>query len=227
MDNYFCEPSVQQINRVPNHTMLHGFTSINEAQKSNINSILSSFVDSFDGKWGFSLHKSFLDAVTSIEGEIDDTADIEPNLQSLVVPGNWQLQNINDKPIYTNIKYIIPVDPPNIPFSNPCGCYFKTIFIANIHQNRSTFITFHGVDSAFYLWINDSFCGLSKDSRLPAEFDITNFIQFEADNCIRVLVTRYSDGFYLEDQDMWNLSGIFRSVEIHSLPSPMHIQDFK
>jgi beta-galactosidase/beta-glucuronidase len=144
----------------------------------------------------------------------------------IVVPGHWQLlKKTTDAPIYTNIKYIIPVDPPKVPEKNPCGLYKTTFSVPTNWAERQLRIKFEGVDSCFYVWLNDVLIGFSKDSRLPAEFDISSHVNAIGSNTLEVLVIRYSDASFLEDQDMWNLSGIFRDVSLLSPPAPLSVSD--
>jgi hypothetical protein len=149
----------------------------------------------------------------------------DKELETIPVPGNWQLQSTQDAPVYTNIKYIIPINPPHVPIENKTAYYRKYFDIPATWRGRRFVICFNGVDSSFYFWFNGIFIGFSSDSRLPAEFDLTEHIR-DRGNTVEVLVLRFSAGHYLEDQDMWNLSGIFRDVNIYSLPRPIHIFDF-
>ncbi len=144
---------------------------------------------------------------------------------SIVVPGNWQLQGY-DRPIYTNVQYPFPTDDlPRVPEDdNPTGCYRRTFVIPEEWEGRQIFILFEGVDSAFHLWINGDLVGYSQDSRLPAEFNITSHVH-TGENTLAVRVYRWSDGSYLEDQDFWRLSGIYRDVYLWAAP-PLHVRDF-
>lgn len=164
----------------------------------------------------------------------------------MAVPSNWQCSGY-DIPIYTNFQYPFPTNPPyaRMPhvyahnhslssddkfihladsMSNPTGCYRHTFSIPKewVHGRR-IFISFEGVDSAFNVWLNDAYVGYSEDSRLPAEFDITAMIGIR--NTLAVQVVRWSTGSYLEDQDQWWLSGIYRDVRVYSKPS-VFIEDF-
>ncbi len=141
---------------------------------------------------------------------------------SIKVPSNWQLQG-HDKPIYTNIKYPFPDTPPYIPNENPTGLYRLSFDLNTQGLPESKTITFHGVNSAFHLWCNGVWIGYSQDSRLPAEFDLTEQL-VQGTNHLAVMVMRWSDGSYLEDQDMWWLSGIFRDVVLTAKPK-ISIQD--
>ncbi|MFM5601981.1 sugar-binding domain-containing protein, partial [Aeromonas veronii] len=158
-----------------------------------------------------------------------DLADACP----ITVPGNWQLdaaypatRPLTDGPIYTNIKYPFPCDPPRVPAENPTGCYSREFELpADWLASGQSRIIFDGVSSAFHLFCNGRWVGYSQDSRLPAEFDLTPYLQ-SGRNRLAVLVLRWSDGSYLEDQDMWWLSGIFRSVSLLHKPS-RHLMDMR
>ena len=140
-----------------------------------------------------------------------------PGAQALPVPANWQLHGY-DAPIYTNVQYPIPVTPPSVPRENPTGCYSLTFNVDAAWRNQGqTRIIFDGVNSAFFLWCNGLWIGYSQDSRLPAEFDLTDALQ-SGQNRLAVMVLRWSDGSYLEDQDMWRMSGIFRDVTLLHKP---------
>ncbi|MFO7890480.1 MAG: glycoside hydrolase family 2 TIM barrel-domain containing protein [bacterium] len=143
----------------------------------------------------------------------------------LPVPSNWQLQGYG-KPIYLNVRYPFKKDPPYIQDDyNPVGCY-RTIFsIPDEWEGRQIYLHFKGVESAFYLWINGHKLGYSQGSRTPAEFNLTSYLE-PGENVLAVKVFRWSDGSYLECQDFWRLSGIFRDVYLYSTPK-IHIRDFE
>ena len=134
----------------------------------------------------------------------------------LSVPGMWQLQGYGH-PHYTNVQYPFPVDPPRVPTENPTGCYKRDFWVPEQWDGRQLVLRFEGVDSAFYVWVNGKKAGFSKGSRLPSEFDITSMVKPGA-NSIAVQVMQWSDGSYMEDQDMWWLSGIFRDVSLIAMP---------
>jgi beta-galactosidase/evolved beta-galactosidase subunit alpha len=142
----------------------------------------------------------------------------------IVVPGNWQLQGYDDKPIYTNVHYPFPPNHPYVPDENPTGCYRRTFTLNSSWLGRNILLLFESVDSAFYLWVNGNPVGYSQDSRLPAEFDITPYVH-SGENSLAVQVMRYCDGSYLEDQDMWLLSGIQRDVILYAKPK-VCLEDF-
>jgi len=140
------------------------------------------------------------------------------------VPSNWQMLGY-DKPIYVNVRYPFPADPPRVPHDwNPTGLYRRIFMIPEEWSDKEIFLVFDGVDSAFYVWVNGQMVGYSQDSRLPAEFNITPYVR-PGKNLVAVQVFRWSDGSYLEDQDMWRLSGIYRDVYLYCTPK-IHIRDF-
>ncbi len=148
---------------------------------------------------------------------------------TIAVPGNWQLQGLGrgyDVPMYCNVQYPFPGDDlPRVPEGdNPTGSYRRTFAVPEEWNGRQIFLLFEGVDSAFYLWVNGEMVGYSQDSRLPAEFNVTPYVQ-PGENTLAVRVYRWSDGSYLEDQDYWRLSGIYRDVYLWAAP-PVHVRDF-
>ena len=153
---------------------------------------------------------------------------------SIVVPGNWQMQGFG-KPIYINISYPFQMDQPRVTseppshwFSyinrNPVGSYVTTFQVARQTEDKVYFLYFEGVESAMYVWVNGQMVGYSENSYSPAGFDITNFVRV-GENRLAVEVYRWSDGSYLENQDFWRLSGIFRPVELWIRPKT-HIRNY-
>ena len=153
---------------------------------------------------------------------------------NITVPSNWQMKGYG-LPIYLGSGYTFKIDPPRVmgePPTNwtafeqrdPVGSYRRTINLPQAWDGRRVFIHFDGVDSAFYLWVNGVRVGFSKDSRTPAEFDLTDFVHAGV-NQVAVEVYRWSDGSYLEDQDMWRMSGIYRGVYLYSTAAA-RIRDF-
>jgi len=153
---------------------------------------------------------------------------------NIVVPGNWEMQGFGI-PIYININYPFQKDPPKLTSEppkyftsysqrDPVGSYFTTFQVPENWNDKLVFINFGGVQSAMYIWVNGQKVGYSQNSMSPAEFDITSFIH-KGENKLAVEVYKWSDGSYLEDQDMWRLSGIFRDVDLFIRPKSF-IQDF-
>ena len=140
------------------------------------------------------------------------------------VPSNWQMLGY-DKPIYTNVQYPFHPDPPRVPREdNPTGLYRRNFTVPDAWRERQVFLVFEGVDSAFYVWVNGEKVGYSQGSRLPAKFNVTPYLR-SGENTLAAKVLRWSDGSYLEDQDMWCMSGIFRDVYLVSTPN-IHVRDF-
>lgn len=133
----------------------------------------------------------------------------------LPVPSNWQLHGYGH-PHYTNVPYPFPVDPPRVPSENPTG-YYRTTFEWQGGKAERALLRFGGVDSCFWVRVNGKEAGMGKGSRLPSEFDVTGLVA-SGSNVLEVKVVQWSDGSYLEDQDMWWLSGIFRRVELLRVP---------
>jgi len=147
------------------------------------------------------------------------------NWDNLEVPSNWQLKGYDDPPIYSNIPYPFPANPPKIPHEmNPVGSYKRTFKVPAEWKGREIFLHFGAVSSFFYVWVNEQFVGFGKDSKTPVEFNVTPYIK-TGKNTLAVEVYRWSDGSYLEDQDFWRLSGIQRSVYLHARPE-VYINDF-
>ncbi len=173
-------------------------------------------VTSLNGKWSF---QYFTDP-RAISSEVLKVST-RP-VQAISVPGHWQLQGYGH-PHYTNINYPFPVDPPYVPSENPTGVHTRTFTWKPPFDEGRSVLRFEGVDSAFHLWVNGKFIGFSKGSRLPAEFDVTASLR-SGRNSVCVVVYQWSDGSYLEDQDMWWLSGIFRDVTLLDEPA-LRIED--
>jgi beta-galactosidase len=192
-------PDITSQHRMSAHTPLSSWRDENAAK----NDALSDSILSLDGTWQFALFNSVETVPSSWPSEL-------PDMQDLQVPGHWQLQGF-DHPIYTNVQFPFPCTPPVVPQANPTGCYQRKFSIPDSWSKEDQVrVIFDGVDSAFHLWCNNHWVGYSQDSRLAAEFDLSKVIAC-GQNTLSVLVLRHCDGSYMEDQDMWNLSGIYRS----------------
>jgi beta-galactosidase len=145
---------------------------------------------------------------------------------TIPVPANWQLHG-HGYPIYTNVRYPWgEPDPPRVPHNfNPVGSYRRTFTVPEGWDGRQVYLSFGGVSSAFYLWVNGREVGYSQGSRTPAEFNVTDYL-IPGENLVALEVYRYSDGSYLECQDFWRISGIFRDVSLYSWDD-LHIRDFQ
>lgn len=181
------------------------------------------FVKSLSGYWKFYLAPG----PTSVPMNFYDSSFEDSTWETLPVPSNWQMHGF-DRPIYTNIVYPFPLDPPHVPTENPTGCYRTVFHIPHEWKGRRILLHFEAVDSAFFAWINGVPVGYSQDSRLPAEFEITDYCHpcgSNKKNVLAVQVFRWSDGSYLEDQDQWWLSGIHRDVLLLAKPQ-VYIEDY-
>jgi len=173
-----------------------------------------------NGEWKFNWVRKPADRPVGFENPAYDISD----WGTIPVPSNWEMEGHGLR-IYSNIEYPFPKDPPNAPTEwNPVGSYRREFSVPDEWDGREVRIVFDGVESAFYLWINGKKAGYSQGSRTPAEFNITEHLQ-EGRNTLAVEVYRWSDGSYLEDQDFWRLSGIFREVYLWSTETA-HIRDF-
>ncbi len=181
----------------------------------------SPFFESLDGLWKFHWSPRPDERPASFFRTDFDDADWD----EIPVPSNWQLQGYG-YPIYTNIVYPWgPPAPPDVPHNHdPVGSYRTRFTVPPEWQNRRVIIHFDGVESAFYIWVNGKEVGYSQGSRTPAEFDLTSYLK-DGRNLLAVEVYRWSDGSYLEDQDFWRMSGIFREVYLYSTAS-LFVRDF-
>ncbi|XCP85239.1 glycoside hydrolase family 2 TIM barrel-domain containing protein [Roseburia hominis] len=167
---------------------------------------------SLNGKWHFLYREA---PELSPEGFMNTDTDMG-GWDTIDVPSVWQLRGY-DRMHYTDVLYLFPVNPPFVPTENPTGIYKKKFNLDTEWLKGNTILKFHGVDSAYDVWVNGQHAGYGKVSRLPGEYDITEYVK-EGENDITVRVYKWSDGTYLEDQDMWWLSGIYRDVELINEP---------
>lgn len=202
-------PQSVNIHCMKAHSPLSSYRNIDHARDD-----IQAQRQSLNGQWKFKL----FEAPEQVDGEFIETHFNDTHWDDITVPSNWQMQGY-DKPIYANVKYPFEVKPPFVPADNPTGCYRTTISLTDEELTNTQRIIFDGVNSAFHLWCNGKWVGYSQDSRLPAEFDLTPHL-VSGENSLAVMVIRWSDGSYLEDQDMWWLSGIFRDVTL--LAKPQH-----
>jgi beta-galactosidase len=179
---------------------------------------------SLNGTWKF--HGSLRPADRPLEFHRPDFRDAA--WRTIPVPSSWQMHGF-DIPIYSNIIYPWPQDPkaaPSVPKDlNPVGSYRRTFTVPPAWKGRRVYLHFAGVDSAFYVWVNGVKVGYSEDSRTPAEFDVTSHLK-SGPNLLAVEVYRFGDGAFLEDQDMWRMSGIYRDVYLWSTAA-QHMRDFE
>ena len=169
----------------------------------------SAYFTSLCGDWDFFYYSSLNDLE-------DFTLSDFPRdgMEKMPVPRSWQtkLDRGYDTPNYTNVRYPFPFDPPFVPDDNPCGLYMRDFHMpADVLKNKRIFINFEGVDSCFYLFVNNKFAAYSQVSHMTSEIDITDHLT-AGNNTLAVVVLKWCDGSYLEDQDKFRFSGIFREV---------------
>lgn len=198
------------INKMEGHAVYPPFDDKTDAMSGERST--SPYFKLLNGAWKF---EYFPTPDSLPENFFDEDFDCS-EWDDIVVPSNWQMKGYGN-PHYTNINYPIPVNPPFVPSENPTGCYIREFEIDESWEDRRIVLKFDGVDSFFYVWVNGQLAGMSKGSRNPAEFDITDIAQSGL-NRVTVQVLQWSDGTYLEDQDMWWLSGIFRDVSVTAYP---------
>lgn len=216
--NWIADPKVFQVNRLKAHSDHHYYMTMEEMQLN-----IESFRYSLNGSWKFHYAKNIETVIEGFENTEYDCHD----WNTIQVPGHLQTQGY-DAPHYVNTMY--PWDgreeifPGNIPKEfNPVGSYVKYITTPDSMKDNPVYISFQGVESAFAFWVNGNFIGYSEDSFTPAEFEITKYL-VEGENKLAVQVYKWSSGSWLEDQDFWRFSGIFREVYLYTVPKS-HIWD--
>jgi beta-galactosidase len=209
--NDWENPQVVAYNRMPARAT--GLPFPDEASALSRDLQRTPWYMTLDGGWKFYYAPN---PKTLPEGFFDAGYDAS-DWDEIEVPGNWMMQGY-DKPIYCNVKMPIPNTPPFVPEDdNPTGLYRREFDLPVDWEGRRTVLFFGGVESAFYVWVNGQKVGFSKDSRLPAEFEITDYVQ-PGKNTVVTQVIRWSDGSFLEDQDHWRMAGMYREVMVYSLP---------
>jgi beta-galactosidase len=219
---------ILHINTEPPRATFVPFATVEQALQNDFTN--SPFYFSLNGEWKFNWStRPELRPANFFETSLDDST-----WTNIDVPSNWEIKGFGT-PIYLGSGYPFKIDPPRVmgepptnwtSFAqrNPVGSYRKTFLLPEKWDGRRVFVHFDGVDSAFCIWCNGAKVGFSKDSRTPAEFELTDFVK-PGLNQIAVEVYRWSDGSYLEDQDMWRMSGIFRPVYLYSTAAA-RIRDF-
>ena len=177
-------------------------------------------VQMLNGMWKFRYFESIYDVRDAFYESGYDTSDFD----EIPVPGVWQMAGY-DTHQYTNFRYPFPFDPPYVPQDIPCGAYVHTFSYAKDEKAPKVYLNFEGVDSCFYVWVNGTYTGYSQVSHATSEFDVTDVIE-EGENTIAVLVLKWCDGSYLEDQDKFRMSGIFRDVYLLKRPEKA-VQDYR
>ncbi|KAK3393314.1 glycoside hydrolase family 2 protein [Podospora didyma] len=175
-----------------------------------------------NGQWDFHYALSPLEAPEPVPAE----PSRDDGWTTLQVPGHWQLQG-HGIPHYTNVQFPIPVCPPYVPTENPTGSYRRTFHVPSSWESDSQLrLRFDGVDSAYHVWVNGVLIGYAQGSRNASEFDVSPYVDRNGPNEVFVRVYQWSDGTYIEDQDQWWLSGIFRDVHLIALPAKSRLEDW-
>jgi beta-galactosidase len=216
LERHWENPGLLQVNREPARAYYIPYADAATAKTGKRGR--SPYYLTLNGMWKFRYHASVLRVQDGFQDEHADVGDWD----DLLVPSCWQTSGY-DQLHYTNLKYPIPCDPPYVPDDNPAGAYVREFNLPDDWAGKRQYVVFEGVNSCFYLWVNGAYVGFSKGSRVPAEFDITTYVRCGA-NRLAVLVLKWCDGTYLEDQDLWRYSGIFRDVYLLAR-EPAHIRD--
>ena len=203
-------------NRMESRSYYFPFQDKKKALSYNQN--VSSRFRSLNGVWRFKYTDNPHEAPAINQISEENTT----HWDTIQVPHHWQLQGY-DYPHYTNVDFPFPVDPPHVPTENPTGSYHREFTIPKNWTGDEIYLRFEGVDNCFHVWVNGEEVGYSEGSRLPSEFHITKYLR-KGKNTLDVRVYKWSVSSYMEDQDMWWLSGIFRDVYLLARPS-VHIRD--
>lgn len=217
-------PDIFQLNRMDARAAFTSYATLEDALRGDRDD--SPYKLSLNGTWKFAWAPNPEARIADFHAPGYDASGWD----EIPVPSHWQLQGY-DYPQYTNIRYPWIDHDPDLkpPFAptkyNPVGSYIRTFTVPDAWQGQPVYISFQGVESAFYVWVNGELVGYSEDTFTPAEFDLTPYL-IEGENKLAVEVYRWCDASWLEDQDFWRLSGIFRDVFLFSAP-PVHICDFQ
>ncbi|UQZ36679.1 beta-galactosidase [Paenibacillus sp. PK3_47] len=216
-------PEIFELNRMKAHASKMSYPSVEQALEGSKES--SPYYQSLNGTWKFSFSETPEQRIKEFyTAEYDSSGWAD-----MPVPSHWQFQGY-DYPQYTNVRYPWAVSEPDLkpPFAptkyNPVGSYVRTFTVPESWDGQPVYLSFQGVESAFYVWVNGELAGYGEDTFTPSEYDITAYLR-EGENKLAVEVYRWCDASWLEDQDFWRLSGIFRDVYLYTTPS-VHIADF-
>src|SRR5690606_8743482 len=205
----WMSPEQTSINRLPMRATLCPFPTAAGARAGVRDR--SQWFCSLDGPWRFRLAARPEEVGAADVAEATDRSDWD----ELAVPGNWPLQGYGN-PHYTNILMPFPDEPPSVPVDNPTGIYARDFVVPADWAGRRVVIHFGGAESVLYVYVNGHAVGMGKDTRLPSEFAITDFIRAGENNTVVAVVVKWSDASFIEDQDQWWLGGLHRAVDLYS-----------
>jgi len=202
-------PECISVNRLPMRATCYPFATASQA--ASLDREKSPWFRLLDGRWSFRM---------AGRPEDVDAADVaratkRARWEKVDVPGNWTLQGYG-APHYTNVQMPFPHEPPSVPEDNPTGIYAREVDVPCAWRGRRVVLHFGGAESVLYVYVNGRAVGLSKDTRLPSEFDITSFVEFGRGNLVVAVVVKWSDATFLEDQDQWWMGGLHREVYLYS-----------
>ena len=203
-------PQVNQINRLEARAAMYSYKNTSDAVACDRTK--SDFL-LLNGEWNF---KWVPDVKYKPSGFQSDTCNVSC-WDKIDVPSCWEMRGYG-YPIYTNITYPFPIDPPLVDRDNPVGTYVRDFTLPASWNGRRVILTFDGVYSGYFVWVNGKFAGYSEDSCVSGSFDITGLVNATGSNRIAVQVFKWTDGSYLEDQDHWRLAGIYRDVYLTAEP---------
>jgi beta-galactosidase len=210
----WVSPEITEFNRLPARATFERYGSAEKAAAAQD----PDTTRSLDGDWDFRMLERPEDVSETL---VRSTA--QRGWKPIPVPSNWTLHGYGH-PHYTNVQMPFPYDPPEVPEENPTGVYRKSVRIPKTWKNRRVHLEVGGAESVLYVYVNGRAAGMGKDSRLPSEFDLTPLLRFGADNLITLVVVKWSDASFVEDQDQWWMGGIFRSVRLITAPQ-VHMAD--
>lgn len=207
---YFENLNTLHVNTMPNRSYyIPASVSMDTVGEKRVNS--DRFV-LLNGNWKFRYYKSVYD----LKEKFYEEDYLAEGFGEIPVPGVWQNEGF-DRHQYSNIRYPFPMDPPYVPYENPCGAYIHRFYYEKDEKAPEAFLNFEGVDSCFYVWVNGIFVGYSQVSHSTSEFRVTEHLR-DGENVLAVLVLKWCDGSYMESQDKFRMSGIFRDVYILRRP---------
>ena len=215
------DPSVQHRNRLPARAGFHYYDS--EEKALAYQEEKSAYYELLNGVWDFAL----VDSPLRVDPEFA-SEDYVPDMSwsRITVPGCWQMQGFGGTPTYSGAPYLFAVEPPFVAEDNDTGLYRREFTLPKAMEGKRVILTFEGVGSMFFVYVNGKEIGLSKGTHMTAEFDITSAVR-PGKNLLAVSVLRFCDGSYLEIQDMYHMSGIFRSVSLQATPREGYIEDIR